>query len=55
MYINAWYNVQNIWNETLLFKVTRSKLSFSMWILDMEIGMMSEVGHQALRNVSDWI
>lgn len=40
-------------NETLLFKVTRSKLSFSMWILDMEIGMMSEIGHQALRNVSD--
>lgn len=23
--------------------------------MDMEIGMMSEVGHQALRNVSDWI
>lgn len=23
--------------------------------VDKEIGMMSEVGHQALRNVSDWI
>lgn len=37
-------------NETLLFKVTRSKLILKV---DMEIGMMSEVGHQALRNVSD--
>lgn len=23
--------------------------------VDKEIGMMSEVGHQGLRNVSDWI
>lgn len=30
--------------------MTRSKLILNV---DKEIGMMSEVGHQALRNVSD--
>lgn len=39
--------------------MTRSKLILNVdkeiLNVDKEIGMMSEVGHQVLRNVSDWI
>lgn len=32
-------------NEILFLKVIRSKFLFLMWILDMEIGMMLEIGY----------